>query len=207
MRSTSLPLPAVDTPPHSDALHDRDDLELVAAVRRGDTDAFARLWDRHRAAGLACSRATASSVDADDVVAEAFERIFVAIRAGGGPRTAFRAYLLTSIRNIARTWARAQRRTVPLTEVDDVAVDVEDEGESAELLHHAAEAFRSLSKRWQEALWCSEIEGMTTAEMSARFQLNANAISALTFRARAALRRAYADLGASEHGVGSRQAA
>ena len=55
---------------------------------------------------------------ADDIVAEAFTRVLGAIRAGGGPGIAFRAYLLTAVRNAANDWLRASRRTTAIGDVE-----------------------------------------------------------------------------------------
>jgi hypothetical protein len=60
---------------------------------------------------------------ADDIVAEAFTRVLGAIRAGGGPGVAFRAYLLAAVRNTANDWLRASRRT---TTVGDVEHDLDE---------------------------------------------------------------------------------
>lgn len=172
----------------------RSDLELVEECRRGDREAYAVLCLRHWDAGIATARAVTWSFDAEDLVVEALTRILAAIKAGGGPRTAFRAYLRTAIRNVACSWSQEGPSMVSIDDVDELPrVDLE--VESTELLELAAEAFRSLPERWRDALWCSEIEGMSTAEMAVRFQLTPNAIAALTFRARDGLRRAYAELG------------
>src|SRR6201994_2310386 len=61
---------------------------------------------------------------ADDIVAEAFTRVLSAIKAGGGPGLAFRAYLLTAVRNTAHDWLRASRRT---TAVGDVEHDLDEQ--------------------------------------------------------------------------------
>ena len=83
------------------------DDELVALSRRDTSAAYAELWLRHSAAALAVARAF-TTLDADDVVSEAFTRVFARIRAGGGPTMGFRAYLLTAVKNVAREWgARA----------------------------------------------------------------------------------------------------
>ena len=55
---------------------------------------------------------------ADDIVAEAFTRVLGAIRAGGGPGPAFRAYLLTAVRNTANDWLRGSRRTTVIGDLD-----------------------------------------------------------------------------------------
>jgi len=56
---------------------------------------------------------------ADDIVAEAFARVLAAIREGGGPSHAFRAYLLRAVRNLAHDWLAARRRVTVIGDMDD----------------------------------------------------------------------------------------
>ena len=143
---------------------------------------------------------------ADDIVAEAFTRVLGAIRAGGGPGLAFRAYLLTAVRNTANDWLRASRRT---TVVGDLGEDLEDRvpeenmgvarlsrGPEAETEARAearlvAQAFAHLPARWRAVLWQLEVEGKAPAAVAPMFGLSANGVSALAVRAREGLRQAY----------------
>jgi RNA polymerase sigma factor (sigma-70 family) len=143
---------------------------------------------------------------ADDIVAEAFTRVLGAIRAGGGPGIAFRAYLLTAVRNTANDWLRASRRT---TAIGDVEQDLEEpvpednmgvarlsRGPEAETEARAearlvAKAFGHLPARWRAVLWQLEVEGKAPAAVAPMFGLSANGVSALAVRAREGLRQAY----------------
>ena len=143
---------------------------------------------------------------ADDIVAEAFTRVLGAIRAGGGPGLAFRAYLLTAVRNTANDWLRASRRT---TVVGDLGEDLEDHvpeenmgvarlsrGPEAETEARAearlvTRAFAHLPARWRAVLWQLEVEGEAPAAVAPMFGLSANGVSALAVRAREGLRQAY----------------
>ena len=92
---------------HEDVHQDETDVvtdadgDLVLRTRSGDSDAFAELWRRHYRAGVTVARNMTSSLDADDLVQEAYTRIYQSIVHGGGPTGSFRAYLFTSIRNTA----------------------------------------------------------------------------------------------------------
>ena len=143
---------------------------------------------------------------ADDIVAEAFTRVLGAIRAGGGPGVAFRAYLLTAVRNTANDWLRASRRT---TAVGDVEHDLDDrvpeenlglarlsrgpeaEAEARVEAQLVAKAFAKLPERWQAVLWQLEVETEAPAAVAPAFGLSANGVSALAVRAREGLRQAY----------------
>jgi Sigma-70 region 2. len=66
------------------------DTELIESARSGDTSAFAELWRRHYRSAARVARQFTSSIDADDLVSEAYARIFQRVLAGGGPTGAFR---------------------------------------------------------------------------------------------------------------------
>ena len=95
----------------SDPKPTTSDAELIDSARSGDTSAFAELWRRHfRPAARVARQFT--SIDADDLVSEAYARIFQRVLAGGGPTGAFRPYLYTTIRNLASTWGAASSHDV-----------------------------------------------------------------------------------------------
>jgi RNA polymerase sigma factor (sigma-70 family) len=178
------------------------DEELVANARSGDQGAFAELWRRHYRSGARVARQFTSSIDADDLVSEAYTRIYQRVLAGGGPSGAFRPYLYTTIRNLASTWG-AKSRDV---QVDDIA-DFEDpdtiEDPVAVALDRTltARAFRSLPERWQSVLWYTEVEGMDPHEVAPILGMSANGVAALSYRAREGLRKAWLQAHVSEPGA------
>src|SRR6187549_2022204 len=57
------------------------DADLIAAVRAGDRSAYAQLYERHEPAARRTARQlSASPHDVDDLVAEAFVRVFDMLR-------------------------------------------------------------------------------------------------------------------------------
>lgn len=168
------------------------DADLVLRTRSGDTGAFGELWRRHYRAGVTVARNMTSSLDADDLVQEAYTRIYHSIVNGGGPTGSFRAYLFTSIRNTAAAWGRARRET-PYDELDGVEDPSAAEHQSEAALDRSLthQAFRSLPTRWQEVLWYSEIERMKPAEIAPLLGMKPTAVAQLTFRAREGLREAW----------------
>ncbi|MFE4467684.1 RNA polymerase sigma factor [Leifsonia sp. NPDC056824] len=175
--------------PHADTTVDDD---LVARSREGDTASFAELWRRHSDAGRRFAATVTSAFDADDLVAEAFARIFRALRNGNGPVRGFRAYLYTTIRNAAAAWGSARQE-----------VAVEDPGEYRDEpwtddhqdvvweRSRVAAALGALPERWRSALWYSEVEQLTSTEVAGVLGISPNAAAALTYRAREGLRRAW----------------
>jgi RNA polymerase sigma factor (sigma-70 family) len=172
----------------------RSDAELIGFVRSGDPSAFGALWARHAPSATSMARYYAKDTfSADDLVSEAFERTYAALRAGGGPDVSFRAYLYTTVRRLAyenTERARSTRVTDDFTpyempeEVTDPAVDSFDN-------RVVAGAFASLPERWQAVLWYLEVERMKPADIAVILGLTANGVSALAYRAREGLREAY----------------
>lgn len=168
------------------------DADLVLRTRSGNSDAFGELWRRHYRSGLTVARNITSSIDADDLVQEAYARIYQSIRKGGGPTGSFRAYLFTSIRNTASGWGRARKET-NLDEFEDVEDPTNNEQATNDALDRSLthQAFRSLPTRWQEVLWYTEIEQMGPAEIAPLLGMKATAVAQLAFRAREGLRQAW----------------
>lgn len=97
------------------------DPELIAAVRGGDLDAHGELFVRHADAARRLARRLGYAADADDLVADAFERVLMVLRRGVGPDVAFRPSLLTSVRRLHVDRVRALAKVVPtddLTSLD-----------------------------------------------------------------------------------------
>jgi RNA polymerase sigma factor (sigma-70 family) len=171
-----------------------NDAELLAAVRGGDIDAYDQLYRRHADAARALARQLSGDpAERDDLVAEAFAKVLVALRGGGGPATAFRAYLLTVVRHLRVDRARQDRRVElsdDLTRYDpgvpwrDTAVD----GLETRM---AGRAFTRLPDRWKTVLWHTEVEQRPPAELAGALGLTPNGVSALAYRAREGLRQAY----------------
>lgn len=168
------------------------DADLVLRARSGDRDAYAELWRRHYRSGITVARSITNSLDPDDLVQEAYARIYQSIRKGGGPTGSFRAYLFTSIRNTAAGWGRARHETT-IDEIEALEDPASTEQATADALDRGLthRAFRSLPTRWQEVLWYSEIEGMKPAEIAPLLGLRPTAVAQLAFRAREGLREAW----------------
>ncbi|WP_410595530.1 sigma-70 family RNA polymerase sigma factor [Amycolatopsis sp. lyj-23] len=160
------------------------------------------LFERHHAAARAQARQlTKSSLETDDLVAEAFAKVLTVLHGGGGPDRSFRAYLFTTLRRIAYTETRRARRIVLTDNVEATAIDAEIPHVIAQPFQDTAVAklertlaslaFARLPCRWQEVLWRTEIRGLTAASVAASVHLSPNGVSALAHRAREGLRQAY----------------
>ncbi|HWE91449.1 MAG TPA: sigma-70 family RNA polymerase sigma factor [Pseudonocardiaceae bacterium] len=170
-----------------------DDHELLGRLRAGDDDAFGELFARHGSAvrGYAL-RCAGDAGDAEDIAAEAFFRVLLAVRRGHGPADNARGYLLTVVRRVAAEY-RVRRRDVPIPDEDLNRVPEPPIDRAA---NHAeacliARAFATLPQRWRSVLWQMEVQGERPAVVAEEFGLSVNATAALARRARVGLRAAY----------------
>ncbi|MGH3734091.1 MAG: sigma-70 family RNA polymerase sigma factor, partial [Micromonosporaceae bacterium] len=173
---------------------DRSDAELITAVRGGDSEAYAVLYDRHAAAATRLARTlTRDGSEADDLVAEAFTRILATLQDGRGPDLAFRAYLHTTIRHTHYDRTKAIARTQPVEEVPEPEPGPGADDPTIDNLNRslATRAFATLPERWQLVLWHTEVEGDTPATVAPLLGLTPNGVAALAYRARERLRQAY----------------
>lgn len=174
------------------------DAELILEVRSGDLEAYGALYARHAAAARRLAREyTRTPADAEDIVADAFDRVLRVLQHGGGPDLTFRAYLFTVVRRLAADIAKRARRTRP-TDDDgtfESALGLEESSEDPTLLGFersvVARAYRSLPERWQAVLWYMEVENLSPAEIAPILGLTPNGVSALAYRAREGLRVGY----------------
>ena len=168
------------------------DESLLAGARSGDKGAFAVLWERHARSGLRVARQFTSSLDADDLVAEAFTQIYRLVRSGGGPDGSFRPYLYTTIRNLACRWGR-ESQEIAIDDLDGIEdpFALDDPAVAALDRSFTVRAFRSLPDRWQSVLWYTEVEGMDPHEVAPLLGLTPNSVAALSYRAREGLRTAW----------------
>lgn len=192
---------------HEGCETDIADAELVAAVRTGDQGAFEAIYRRHVGAAQRYAVRLAGPHQADDLVAEAFARLWAVLTDEDRDIRDFRRYLLVTIRNLNASEVRKQARLL-LTEDVDQAVTlggaaageqpllaVVDPPET-DLLREAerdevAISLARLPLRWRQALWLTHVEGMSAADVGDRLGLSANATRQLSFRARVGLRREY----------------
>lgn len=176
-----------------DGDHESSDAELITAVRSGDNNAYGALFERHRIAALRLARQLLPGAEAEDLVSEAFTKVFVLLQNGKGPDLAFRAYLLTAIRRLHVDRIRAGQRL--RTTDDESELDRHVEFFDLASINFergtAADAFASLPERWQLVLWHLDVEGQKPAEVAPLLGMSANSVSALAYRAREGLRQAY----------------
>ncbi|MFF1539961.1 sigma-70 family RNA polymerase sigma factor [Microbacterium sp. NPDC058269] len=168
------------------------DADLLARARTGDQRAYAELWRRYAQIARAVARTYWWSADSDDLVAESFTRIYQALQAGKGPKSAFKPYLFATMRNLAISWGRA-RREIPIEHIETVE-DPASTDAAADADFDASlvsKAILALPERWQEVLWFGEVENLSMQEIGKRLDITERAAAVLAFRAREGLRQAW----------------
>lgn len=179
------------------------DVDLVERARQGDQEAAVQLWTRHYPSVLlAARRVTRQPRDAEEIASDAFAGMLSALASGAGPTTSVRAYLVTSVRNLAASRARRPSSGDVIT--DDVAVF---DRATPDTTVHMSElelvrlAFADLPKRWQIVLWRTAVDKDSNIEVGRAMELSPNGVAALAKRARRGFRLAYLRAHLSDRGV------
>lgn len=187
--------------------------ELVARLRLNDREAFALLYERHSGPSFEYAvRMLADRREAEDVVQDAFLRVFLAARRGGydPAKGSFRTYLYRILRNLCYDRA-ATRRPVSASDLDghgDGSLDPlaggladpitpEDQASVRCLRQRVAGALEHLPAMQREALVLRSFEGLSYKEIARVLDRPVAHVKILLFRARRALARWLAAPGAA----------
>jgi RNA polymerase sigma factor (sigma-70 family) len=172
---------------------DLDETALLTRSRAGDCEAYAELFRRYRLVAARIAARTSSTLDPQDVTAEAFARVWSALCRGGGPERAFKPYLAAAVRNVALNWRRGVQElpTEPRVLAERIDTGAEDAGVGIAEAQLVTIAFASLPERWRNALWVTEVEGCPVSELAEKIGTSSNTASALCLRARDGLKLAW----------------
>lgn len=172
------------------------DLQLLDAVRSGSVEAFGTLWSRHESAARVLARQIAAPREVDDLVSESFLRVLRSLRDGKGPQTAFRAYMLSTLRRVNIDTARRYHQRVVLAgdardldptsspSSEDVAVERSDQ-------RLAWAAWASLPDDVRSLLWRLVVDEQTPAQLAESMGTTPNGVASRAKRARERLRQAF----------------
>jgi RNA polymerase sigma-70 factor, ECF subfamily len=140
--------------------------ELVEAVRRGDEEAFGRLYGMYAPMVHAIMLARVPSREVDDLVQDVF---LTALRRLASLRdvAAFGGWLAMIARNRAMDFYRQRRETEELHESMSAQSRPDADAEAARVL----EIIRELPESYRETLIMRLVEGMTGPEIAARTNL------------------------------------
>jgi RNA polymerase sigma-70 factor (ECF subfamily) len=211
-RGTGVDLPLDLATPDSAGTDDRD---LVAALRRGDQDAFAALVDRHYPAMVRLARSYVADRDAaEDVVQDAWLGLLRGLDGFAG-RASLKTWLFGILVNCARSSRRRDWRALPFSALpepdDEPTIDPDrfhPEGHrwaghwsappdpwpeehllASEIGGYLAIALSHLPARQRAVLTLRDIEGWPPSEICALFDISKSNERVLLHRARAHIRR------------------
>jgi DNA-directed RNA polymerase specialized sigma24 family protein len=170
------------------------DAELIKAVASGNAAAYATLHERHVAAARILARhVTASSAEAEEVLADTFARLHSVLRRGDGPAEALRPFLLTAVRRVAQEGSTGGTGSAGAGgEIPSLGEPLFVDPEAAELESALlAFAFRALPEHQRTAVWHTGIEQGDPAEAAVLLGLTVDGVADLRDQARAGLSQAY----------------
>lgn len=185
----------------------KEEHALITAARDGDPNALDLLYRRHRDSALRYAWSLAGNTqDAEDIVHSAFTKTINALANGCGPHENFPAYLCTAIKSVAAgVWTKSSREfpvhPLQLETARDPLLTQRRE-EPTEAHARVASALKSLPVRWQTVLWYAEVLQEPPRRIGPLMGIKPNAASALLWRAKAGLRRAYVEAEHSDMGEG-----
>lgn len=182
------------TPPGAD-----QEPELLALARSGDREAFASLYNAHRADVLRYVRSRTNDMDlAEDLVSETFLRALRRIDTFTWRGRDFGAWLVTIARNILHDHYRAARtRTeVCVGEVFEGAQPLEDSAETVGLRQLATTqtvanvhaALLELTPAQYDTIRLRYLDSLSVAETAAALGRSEGAVKTLAYRAFATMR-------------------
>lgn len=169
---------------------DASDETLAQQARDGDQRAFAMLVRRYLRRALAVASEYASSLaDAEDIVQDAFGRMYNGLGRFDAKR-AFAPWFFTIVRNTARNAAKMEsaRKHVPIT--DDYAAagaSPARHAARAELRMRIRDAIRRLPPMQASCVRLCLIEGLTSVEAAAALDVAESTVRVHVFQARRTL--------------------
>lgn len=177
-----------------------EDLALMAAVAKGDENAFAKLVEKHQRSVLGTvAKMTNQSPDTEDIAQQVFIRLWKSSKRYQ-PTAKFTTFLFTITRNLVfnATRKKTRRKEHSFDEQEDEwHQTIEDRNtrsrpdrsiEQNELREVIDRAIASLPEKQRLAVVLRRYEKMPYEEIAGVLELSVSAVKSQLFRARAALR-------------------
>jgi RNA polymerase sigma-70 factor (ECF subfamily) len=168
--------------------------EWLSGARRLDERTLDEIYDALSPALFRYAfRLLGDRQSAEDVVAETFHRLLLALRAGAGPQEHLRAYLYRIAHNLAMDRRRRDQRRGPEVGLDDLPLTGgEDPAQAAErtiAADRARAALWVLTADQRQVIVLKSLEGLTNEEIASSLGKPVGAIKSMQHRALEALRR------------------
>jgi RNA polymerase sigma-70 factor, ECF subfamily len=166
----------------------RTDLELVAAVNRGDWAAFDLLYHRHRDWTYRLAwRFSGSEADAQDVVQEVFVYLAGKLRAGLELRAGITTLLYPAVKHTALAHKRKHRRWHALEEDADIPA-VPTAPDQGSVRTELAAVLATVSGAHREVLLMRFVDDMSLEEIGSALEIPVGTVKSRLHHALAALR-------------------
>jgi RNA polymerase sigma-70 factor, ECF subfamily len=171
------------------------DIELLAAARKMDGDALLKIFDLYASALYKYSfRLCNNAVMADQIVGDVFAKLMEQFSTGRGPNTNLRSYLYEMAYHLVVDEARYSHRMAPIEEVDFTNTNKQFTAVSADerLLVEAVfqAVMNDLTGDQRHVIILRFVEGFSTKETAAITGKKVGTVTAIQYRAIAALRKA-----------------
>lgn len=180
------------------------DDDLLLAIAQGDQPAFRRLMERHARPMLALAqRLTGSADDADEVVQEAFLKVW---RLAGRWEVNGAATFSTWFYRVVMNAALDRRRRTPMAPLEDAGEPADPApigSETAQTKERRAAivaAIDQLPKRQRDAVWLYYFGEVTGPEAARILGMSLSALEALLVRGRRSVKKALTKRGISSIG-------
>jgi RNA polymerase sigma-70 factor (ECF subfamily) len=166
------------------------DLEVVALVQRGDTDAYRVLVERHSQSVFKLAfRMTRNESDAEDLVQESFLKAYRSLGRFDG-RSSFTTWLYRITANSALDLIRARKPSAEMVERKDPTPSPERSAISVQVRDALRDALDLLTPQERAAFTLRHFSNLSIKEISESLSLNENAAKHSIFRAVKKLREA-----------------
>jgi RNA polymerase sigma-70 factor (ECF subfamily) len=190
--------------PTADA--DLPDVVLVRRAAGGDREAFAAIYERHRATVYRFARLMSGShAAAEDVTQEVFVTLIRTLPSYEPQRAGLGTYLYGVARNVTRNRIRRDRRFVAIDTVSEVPCPGADDPHAAatraEALARLRRAILALPSRYREAVILSDVDGLAYAEAARVLQVPVGTVRSRLSRGRQMLSERLGQGGAANGGM------
>lgn len=166
----------------------------MSRVAEGDAAAFRMLVERHLPRGHAIARRMLwSEIDAEDVLQEAFTKVWVNAARWRPERAAFSTWLYRIVVNTCLDAARRRRPEIGAEAIEETLVDTAPQGEARfgaeQNARRVRAAVQRLPARQRMAVTLCYFEEFTNPEAAAAMGIHVKALEGLLVRARRSLRQ------------------
>jgi len=169
-------------------------MQLVAAAKYGNSDAFDVLVERYAPRLHAVARRMVGEDLAADVVQDAFLAAFRSLGRYQGTAS-FSTYLHTIVVNRCKRVGRRRPQELPLAEVVSSRAGPEREAEATVTREGIERALHALPEAFREALSLREFYGLSYQEIAEVLDISEGTVKSRIARARSLLRNALEEAG------------